>query len=52
MSQQTGVGQIALGVMLGNLGCFLLWLIFACISFFVLNILGVGLLNTIQRNLR
>ncbi len=52
MSQQPSVGQIALGTMLGNFGCFLLWLVLSCIGFFALNILGAGLWSELQRQLR
>ncbi len=56
MSQQPSggpsVGQIALGTMLGNIGCLVLWFLFSCLSFLVLSVLTPGVLSAIQRNLR
>ncbi len=52
MSQQPSVGQIALGTMLGNFGCLLLWLVFSCIGFFAVSLMGGNLLQQLQRNLR
>ncbi len=52
MSQQPSVGKIALGAMLGNIGCLLLWFLFSCLSFLALSVLTPGLLSAISRNLR
>jgi hypothetical protein len=52
MNQQPSIGQIALGTMLGNFGCFLLWLVFSCIGYVMLSVLGVGILGALQRGLR
>lgn len=52
MNQQPSVGQIALGTMLGNIGCFLLWLLFSCIGFFAISLMGGNLIQQLQRSIR
>jgi hypothetical protein len=42
-SNGKSIWQTALGVFLGNLGCFVLYLLFVCVSCVVLQIVGVSL---------
>ncbi len=50
MEQQVSVWRVALGAMLGNIGCFVAYLLFSCIIIAVLMAMG-GSLPSILRNL-
>jgi len=52
MSNSNSVTQIAMGVMLGNLGCFILWLALGCVTFLILNVFAAGLISSLTRSIR
>ncbi len=51
MEQQPSVWRIALGTMVGNIGCLVVYFLFICMILALLTVMGGGSVNSIFRNL-
>ncbi len=51
MQQPPSVWHIALGTMIGNIGCVILNALLACILFAILSVAGAGFMNQILSQL-
>lgn len=52
MEQRPSVWQIAVGTMIGNVGCLIMWALLSCIFFAVSALAGGGFLNQLLRQLQ
>jgi hypothetical protein len=50
MEQQPSVWRVALGTMVGNIGCFLAYILLMCMLFALVSVMG-GSLDSILRNI-
>ncbi len=48
MEEQPSVWRIALGTMLGNIGCFIVYLLFICMIFALLTVMGASIGNVFR----
>ncbi len=49
MEQQPSVWRIALGTMAGNIGCFIAYLLFACVALALLSLMGASMSSILSR---
>jgi hypothetical protein len=49
MEQQPSVWRIALGTMTGNIGCLIAYLLFACVAFALLSLMGGSIGSILSR---